>query len=139
MQRVLFLCTGNSAHSQMAEAFLRKYGGDRFEAYSAGLEPKGLNPLTVKVMQEVGIDVSQQQSKGVGTYLGKVLFQYLITVCDDAEKNCPSTWPGINKREHWSFEDPAAFEGTDNEKLSKFSEIRDQIATRIKTWLGEVR
>ena len=83
MQRVLFLCTGNSAHSQMAEAFLRKYGGDRFEAYSAGLEPKGLNPLTVQVMQEVGIDVSQQQSKGVGTYLGKVLFQYLITVCDD--------------------------------------------------------
>jgi len=136
MQRVLFLCTGNSARSQMAEAFLRKYGGDAFEAYSAGLEPKGLNPLTVQVMQEVGLDVSGQKSKGVGEYLGKVLFQYLITVCDDAEKNCPSTWPGISKREHWSFEDPAAFEGADEAKLAKFREIRDQIEARIKTWLS---
>jgi len=137
MQRVLFLCTGNSARSQMAEAFLRKYGGEQFEACSAGLEPKGLNPLTIQVMQEVGIDVSQQQSKTVGIYLGKVLFQYLITVCDNAEKNCPSTWPGISKREHWSFEDPAAFVGTDEAKLEKFREVRDQIETRIKTWLTE--
>jgi len=101
------------------------------------LEPKGLNPLTIQVMQEVGIDVSQQQSKTVGIYLGKVLFQYLITVCDNAEKNCPSTWPGISKREHWSFEDPAAFVGTDEAKLEKFREVRDQIETRIKTWLTE--
>jgi arsenate reductase (thioredoxin) len=136
MQRVLFLCTGNSARSQMAEAFLRKYGGDGFEAHSAGLEPKGINPLTVKVMQEVGIDVSGQKSKGVGEYLGKVLFQYLITVCDDAEKNCPSTWPGISKREHWSFEDPAAFKGDDDEKLAKFREVRDLIEARIKTWIS---
>ena len=136
MQRVLFLCTGNSARSQMAEAFLRKYGGDAFEAYSAGLEPKGLNPLTVRVMQEVGLDVSGQKSKGVGEYLGKVLFQYLITVCDDAEKNCPSTLPGISKREHWSFEDPAAFEGADEAKLAKFREIRDQIEARIKEWVA---
>jgi arsenate reductase len=135
MQRVLFLCTGNSARSQMAEAFLRKYGGEQFEAYSAGLEPKGLNPFTIRVMQEAGIDVSGQKSKGVGTYLGKVLFQYLITVCDDAEKNCPSTWPGISKREHWSFDDPAAFEGTDEEKLAKFRQIRDQIEGRIKAWI----
>ena len=134
MQRVLFLCTGNSARSQMAEAFLRKYGEDRFEAHSAGLEPKGLNPLTIKVMQEAGIDVSGQKSKGVGEYLGKVLFQYLITVCDDAEKNCPSTWPGISKREHWSFEDPAALQGTEEEKLAKFREVRDQIEIRIKEW-----
>ncbi len=134
MQRVLFLCTGNSARSQMAEAFLRKYGEDRFEAHSAGLEPKGLNPLTIKVMQEAGIDVSGQKSKGVGVYLGKVLFQYLITVCDDAEKNCPSTWPGISKREHWSFEDPAALEGTDEEKLAKFRQVRDQIEIKIKEW-----
>jgi arsenate reductase (thioredoxin) len=135
MQRVLFLCTGNSARSQMAEAFLRKYGGDEFEAHSAGLEPKGMNPLTIQVMQEVGIEVSGQKSKGVGEYLGKVLFQYLITVCDDADKNCPSTWPGISKREHWSFDDPAAFEGTDEVKLAKFREIRDQIETRIKEWV----
>jgi arsenate reductase len=87
--RVLFLCTGNSARSQMAEAFLRKYAGDCFEAHSAGLEPRGVNPLTVQVMQEVGIDISGQSSKGVDTYLGKVLFQYLITVCDDAEKIVP--------------------------------------------------
>ena len=85
-------------------------------------------------MQKVGIDVSHQQSKGVGTYLGKVLFQYLITVCDDAEKNCPSTWPGISKRQHWSFEDPAALEGTDEEKLAKFREVRDQIEIKIKEW-----
>lgn len=135
MQRVLFLCTGNSARSQMAEAFLRKYG-DEFEAHSAGLEPKGLNPLTVQVMQEVGLDVSGQKSKGVGEYLGKVLFQYLITVCDDADKNCPTTWPGISKREHWSFEDPAAFEGTDDAKLAKFREVRDQIEKRIQEWVS---
>ena len=139
MQRILFLCTGNSARSQMAEAFLRKYGGDQFEAHSAGLEPKGLNPLTVQVMQEVGIDISQQYSKGVGEYLGKVLFQALITVCDDAEKNCPSVWPGISKREHWSFEDPAAFQGTNEAKLAKFREVRDQIEARIQTWIKETQ
>ena len=136
MQRVLFLCTGNSARSQMAEAFLRKYGGAKFEAYSAGLEPKGLNPFTVQVMQEAGIDISGQRSKNVGEYLGKVLFQYLITVCDEAEKNCPSAWPGISKREHWAFEDPADFEGTAEEKLAKFREIRDQIEQKIRVWLA---
>jgi arsenate reductase len=136
-ERVLFLCTGNSARSQMAEAFLRKYGSDRYEAYSAGLEPKGLNLLTVEVMNEVGIDMSSHRSKGVGEYLGKTLFQTLITVCDEAEKNCPTVWPGVNKRLHWSFEDPAAFEGTDEDKLAKFREIRDLIEQRILTWLKE--
>lgn len=136
MQRVLFLCTGNSARSQMAEAFLRKHGGDKFEAHSAGLRPAGMKPLTVKAMQEVGIDVSDQQSKGVDVYLGKLLFQHLITVCDDADKNCPTTWPGISKRQHWSFEDPAAFEGTDDAKLAKFRQVRDQIEGRIKEWVA---
>jgi len=136
-QKILFLCTGNSARSQIAEAFLRKYGGERFEAHSAGLEPKGLNPLTVKVMDEVGIDVSGQKSKGVDEYLGKILFQYLITVCDDADKNCPTVWPGVNNRMHWSFQDPAAFEGTEDEKWAKFREVRDLIETRIKVWLSE--
>lgn len=135
--RVLFLCTGNSARSQMAEAFLRKYAGGRFEAHSAGLEPKGLNPLTVKVMNEVGIDVSGQESKGVDAYLGKVLFQYLITVCDDADKNCPTVWPGVNRRMHWSFPDPAAFQGTEEDKLAKFREVRDLIEKKIKEWLAE--
>ena len=136
-QRVLFLCTGNSARSQMAEAFLRKYAGDTFEPHSAGLEPKGINPFTVRVMEEVGIDVSGQHSKGIETYLGKVLFQYLITVCDDADKNCPSVWPGVNTRMHWSFEDPARFQGTEEEKLAKFREVRDRIEKSIREWVAE--
>ena len=135
-QRVLFLCTGNSARSQMAEAFLRKYAGDAFEAHSAGLKPKGVNPLTVKVMEEVGIDISNQQSKGIDTYLGKVLFQYLITVCDDADKNCPTVWPGVSSRMHWSFEDPARFEGTQKEKIAKFREVRDLIERKIIEWVA---
>ena len=135
--RVLFLCTGNSARSQMAEAFLHKYAGNRFEAHSAGLEPKPLNPLTVKVMEEVGVDMSGHKSKGFETYLGKMLFQYLITVCDDAEKNCPSAWPGVSNRLHWHFEDPAAFIGTDAEKLAKFRHVRDQIDQKVKAWVAE--
>jgi arsenate reductase len=135
--RILFLCTGNSARSQMAEAFLRRFGGDRFEVHSAGLEPKGVHPLTIQVMQEAGIDISEQTSKGVETYLGKTLFRYLITVCDDADKNCPTIWPGVSQRMHWSYEDPAAFAGTDEEKLAKFREIRDLIEQRIQAWLAE--
>ena len=121
----------------MAEAFLRKYAGDTFEVHSAGLEPKGVNPLTVKVMDEVGIDVSTQKSKGIETYLGKMLFQYLITVCDDADKNCPTVWPGVNTRMHWSFEDPANFEGTEEEKLIKFREVRDSIEKKLRQWIAE--
>jgi arsenate reductase (thioredoxin) len=136
-QRVLFLCTGNSCRSQMAEAFLRRYGGEYFEAYSAGLEPKPINPYTIQVMDEIGFDLSGQTSKGVESYLGKVLFKYLITVCDDAEKNCPATWPGVNERLHWSFEDPAKFEGSPEEKLAKFREVRDLIQAKIINWLAE--
>ena len=135
--RVLFLCTGNSARSQMAEAFLRKYAGDRFEAHSAGLEPKGINPLTIQVMEEAGIDMSGHSSKGFETYLGKLLFQYLITLCDDAEKNCPTTWPGVSSRLHWAFEDPAASQGTDEEKLEKFRQVRNQIEQKIRSWIAE--
>ena len=135
--RVLFLCTGNSARSQMAEGFLRKYAGERFEAHSAGLEPKPLHPLTVKVMEEIGVDMSGHTSKGFETYLGKMLFQYLITVCDEAEKNCPTTWPGVSNRLHWYFEDPAAFAGTQEEKLAKFRQERDQINEKVKAWLSE--
>ena len=111
--------------------------GDKFEAYSAGLEPRGLNPFTIKVMAEIGMDISGQRSKGVDEYLDKILFQYLITVCDDADKNCPTTWPGISNRMHWSFEDPAAFDGSDEEGLAKFRQIRDQIEKRVKDWLVE--
>jgi arsenate reductase len=136
-QRILFLCTGNSARSQMAEAFIRKYADDRFEAHSAGLEPKGLNPLTVRVMDEIGIDVSEQMSKGVDTYLGKMHFQYLVTVCDDADRNCPTVWPGVHQRMHWSFQDPAAVESSEEEKLAKFREVRDLIEAKIRGWLAE--
>ena len=135
--RVLFLCTGNSARSQMAEAFLRKYAGDRFEAHSAGMEPKGIHPLTIQVMQEIELDMSGHTSKGFETYLGKLLFQYLITLCDDAEKNCPTTWPGVSNRLHWHFEDPAAFVGTDAEKLARFRQVRDQIDQKVKAWVAE--
>ena len=134
-QRVLFLCTGNSARSQMAEAFLRKYD-ESFEPYSAGLEPKGVHPLTVKVMNEAGIDISNQRSKSIDVYLGKVSFQYLITVCDDADKNCPLGVPGVQTRMHWSFEDPAKFEGTEEQKLAKFREVRDLIGKKIKDWVA---
>ncbi|MBU2609495.1 MAG: arsenate reductase ArsC [Chloroflexi bacterium] len=136
--RILFLCTGNSARSQMAEAFLRSLGKDQFEAFSAGLEPKGLNPFTVRVMEEIGFDMSRHRSKGVNEYLGKEHFHYLITVCDDAEKNCPSVWPGVNHRLHWSFEDPALFEGGEEEKLAKFRQVRDQIQEKVRAWLNEM-
>jgi len=136
-QRVLFLCTGNSARSQMAEAFLRRYGGDRFEVHSAGLEPKGMNPLTLQVMNEIGYPMTEHTSKGIKVYLGKVLFQYLITVCDQAEQKCPTIWPGVNQRLHWSFEDPAAVEGSPEQKLAKFREIRDQIDQKVRDWVAE--
>jgi arsenate reductase (thioredoxin) len=135
--KVLFLCTGNSARSQMAEALLRRHAGDRFEAYSAGLEPKDIHPNTEKVMQEIGIPLTGHYSKNVREYMGKLHFGYLITVCANAEEKCPTTFPGVGQRLHWAFDDPAAFEGTDEEKLWKFREVRDQIDERIRAWLAE--
>jgi len=133
-KRVLFLCTGNSARSQMAEAFLRHYAADEFEAYSAGLEPKGIHPLTVQVMQEVGLDLSDQYPKSVSDYLGHIHFGYVITVCANAEERCP-IFPGISQRLHWPLDDPAAFSGTDDARLHKFREVRDQIDDQIRAWL----
>jgi arsenate reductase (thioredoxin) len=135
--KVLFLCTGNSARSQMAEAFLRKYGGDPFEAYSAGIEPKGIDPYTERVMREVGVSLSGQYSKDIKEYMGKIHFAYVIILCDEAEKSCPATFPGMGQRLHWSFEDPAGVAGSDEEKLTKFREVRDTIEQRIKAWLAE--
>ncbi|MBN2386448.1 MAG: arsenate reductase ArsC [Anaerolineales bacterium] len=135
--RVLFLCSHNSARSLMAEAFLRDLGNDRFEAFSAGLEPKGIHPLTRAVMEEIGIDLSGQRSKGVDEYLGKVHFHYLITVCHEAEQNCPRVWPGVNQRLHWSFEDPAAFDGSAVDKMLKFREVRDQIGETVRDWIEQ--
>jgi arsenate reductase len=136
-ERVLFLCTGNTARSQMAEAFLRKYAGRHLGAYSAGLKPGAINPYTDRVMREIGIDLSGQHSKSVKEYLGKVSFTYLITVCAEAEAKCPTAFPGIGQRLSWAFDDPAAVEGSEEEKLQKFREVRDQIEKRIKLWLEE--
>ncbi len=135
--RVLFLCTGNSARSQMAEAFLRAYGSEHFEAFSAGLEPKGLHPLTIQVMEEIGIDMSGHTSKHLDHYLGTMHFSYVITVCSHADINCPAVFPGAARREHWDFEDPVAFKGTDPDKLTKFRQVRDLIGQQVRTWIEE--
>ena len=134
--KVLFLCTGNSARSQMAEAWLRHYGGDRFEAYSAGLEPGGINPYTRRVMDEAGVSLEGQWSKDVKEYLGHVNFGYLITVCGHADKNCPRTFLSVGQKLHWDLEDPAAADGDDAARLAKFREIRDQIEARVLAWLA---
>lgn len=135
--KVLFLCTGNSARSQMAEALLRKYAGNIYDVYSAGIEPKAINPLTGEVMQEIGLSLQDQYAKPLSEYMGKLHFGYLITVCSDAEARCPSTFPDISNRLHWTFEDPAAYEGSEAERLQKFREVRDQIDKQIKQWLRE--
>ncbi len=137
--RVLFLCTGNSARSQMAEAYLRKYGGDAFEVYSAGLAPAGIHPLTRQVLDEAGVGMEGQYSKDVSEYLGKMHFGYLITLCADADRNCPTTFPGVGQRMHWAFDDPAKVSGSDAEKLEQFRRVRDEIATRIRDWVREVK
>jgi len=121
----------------MAEGFLRKYADREFDVFSAGLEQKGINPYTIQVMKEVGVDMGKHTSKSLTQYLGKVHFGYLITVCSDADKNCP-VFPGKGKRLHWGFEDPAAFNGSHEEKLAKFRQVRDQIAGRIQSWLTEM-
>ncbi len=135
-QNVLFLCTGNSARSQMAEALLRSLGGDRFEAYSAGVEPKGLHPLAIQAMDEVGIDIRGQRSKGLGAYLGRLYVHQLITVCDDAAARCPTAWPNLNHREHWSVADPARAEGAETPRLEAFRAARDELRARIEAWLA---
>lgn len=136
--RVLFLCTANSARSQMAEALLRHHAGDRFEAHSAGLEPKEIHPYTRLVLEEWGLDLSQQYAKGIRTYLGFTIFAYLVTVCANAEAQCPTTFLGAARRVHWAFDDPAALEGTHDEKLAEFRRVRDQIDACIKQWVGEL-
>jgi arsenate reductase len=135
---VLILCTGNTARSQMAEAFLKKYAGDSLEIFSAGYNPQEINPLTRKVMAERGFDLSGHHSKGVGEFLGKKEFRYLIIVCAVAEQTCPKNFPGVEFKVFWPFDDPAEATGSDEEKLAKFRQVRDQIDTRIKDWLQEL-
>ncbi len=134
---MLVLCTGNSARSQMAEALFRKYGGDRYAVYSAGVEPKGINPYTVRVMEEVGLSLADHRSKDVREYLGKEHFAHVFTVCHHAEQNCPSVFLTMGTHDHWDLDDPAAQEGTDAEKLVKFRAVRNQIDERVRAWLQE--
>ena len=128
--RVLFLCTHNSARSQMAEGLLRDLAGERFEVFSAGTEVTHVKPQAIKVMKELGIDISGQESKTLERYLGEP-FDYVITVCDDANEACPF-FPGARRRLHWSFEDPAAAEGSEEQRLGVFRKVRDQIKGRIE-------
>ena len=134
-KNVLILCTRNSARSQMAEALLRKYAGDRFDVYSAGLNPDRIHPLVEPVMKEIGLDVSGQRSKGVEVYLGRLAAHYLIVVCENAERNCPKIFPGPGERLFWPFDDPAAVEGTEEVRLEAFRRVRDQIDARLREWL----
>ncbi|ABG05789.1 protein tyrosine phosphatase [Rubrobacter xylanophilus DSM 9941] len=128
--RVLFLCTHNSARSQMAEGLLRHLGGDRFEAHSAGTEATGVRPEAVRAMAEIGVDISSQESKTLHRYLGEA-FDYVITVCDAANEACPA-FPGAGRRLHWSFEDPSAASGPEEERLAAFRRVRDGIGERIR-------
>ena len=134
--KVLFVCNHNGARSQIAEAFLKKIGGDRFESQSSGLEPGILNPLAVEVMKEVGIDLSPNQTKSVFDFFKSgELFDYVVTVCDggSAEK-CP-IFPGITTRLHWSFEDPAALEGDREMMLASARKIRVEIQTAVEVFV----
>jgi len=133
-KRVLILCTGNSARSQMAEGLLREMGGGRFEVESAGTRPGSVRPEAVEVMRKVGIDISHHRSKSVGEFAGRE-FDAVITVCDNARENCP-VFPGRAERVHWSFDDPASVEGTEAERLAVFRRVRDEIAARLRDWAG---
>jgi arsenate reductase (thioredoxin) len=129
-QRVLFICTHNSARSQMAEGLLRRLGGERFEVFSAGTEATHVRPLAIHAMAEIDIDISGQQSKTLDRYLGEP-FDAVITVCDAANETCP-IFPGAKQRRHWSFEDPSKATGSEDEQLAVYRRVRDEIRVRIE-------
>ena len=137
-KKILFVCIHNSARSQMAEAYLNLFGGEHFDAESAGIEPGSLNPLAVEVMKEDGIDISGNKTKDVNEFLtqGK-RYAYIVTVCDEtAAERCP-IFPGTGTRLHWGFPDPAALPGSYEERLAKTREIRDLIKNRIEAFLRD--
>jgi arsenate reductase (thioredoxin) len=135
--RVLFLCTHNSARSQMAEGLLRHLAGSRFEVHSAGTEATHVRPLAIRAMEEIGVDISGQESKTLERYLGES-FDYVITVCDDANEACPF-FPGAQSRLHWSLPDPSAAEGTEEERLEVFRSVRDALRDRVQAELVDGR
>jgi arsenate reductase (thioredoxin) len=135
---VLVLCTGNSARSQMAEAFLRKYKGDDFTAASAGTQPKSeVHPLAVRVMNEIGIDISDQRPKDIKEFLGKEPVRHVLIVCDNANQSCPRIWPGAFSRTFMPFDDPAAARGSEARQLDVFRRVRDAISESIRKWIPE--
>ena len=139
-QRILIVCTGNSARSQMAEGLLRHEAGDRFEVASAGTKPSHVRCEAIAVMKEIGIDISQHRSKSVDEFIGQPL-DFVVTVCNSAKETCP-VFPGVVKRLHWPFDDPAAVEGSEEVRTGAFRRIRDQIHGRIRVFLdgnGAVR
>jgi arsenate reductase (thioredoxin) len=134
-ERVLFLCTLNSARSQMAEGFLRAIAGDRFEVESAGTEQTRVHPLAIRAMEEVGVDLGGHRSKTLDRFLDQP-WDHVITVCDSANERCPIFLRGV-RRLHWSFDDPSRATGSDDERLQAFRRVRDEISTRIEAWLAE--
>jgi arsenate reductase len=137
-EKILVICVHNSARSQIAEAFFKKYAGDRYEVKSAGLEPGRLNPNVVEVMKEAGIDISGNMTKSVfDIYKSGELFSGVITVCDEAAEKCP-VFPGVTQRLHWSFPDPSAFTGTREEILERTRAVRDLIESKVREFLGLV-
>ena len=136
-ERVLILCTGNSARSQMGEGLVRHDAGDRYEVFSAGVNPTQVRPEAVAVMREIGIDISAHRSKSVDEFAGQP-FDYVVTVCDNARESCP-IFPAGAQRLHWSLEDPAAIVGAEEERLAGFRRIRDELRDRIRSFLGERR
>lgn len=132
--RVLFLCTGNSARSQMAQALLERASDGRLEVASAGVEAKAVNPLTVRALGEVGIDWSRARSKPMTAYFGQD-FDLVVTVCDEAREACP-VFPGARRQEHWPFEDPADASGTEEERLTVFRRVRDEIDAAVRAFLA---
>ena len=135
--RVLILCTGNSARSQMAEGLLRHDGGPEYEVFSAGTHPTHVRPEATQVMREVGIDISGHRSKSVEEFAGQN-FDYVITVCDNAKESCP-VFPATTKRIHWSLEDPAAVQGSEEQRLAEFRRIRNQLRTHLRQLVQESR
>jgi arsenate reductase len=133
-KRVLILCTGNSARSQMAEGLLRRMAGDRFEVLSAGVEPSHVRPQAIEAMREIGIDISGHRSKSVDEFAGEK-FDYVITVCDNARQRCP-VFPGKTERIHWSFDDPAKAEGDEETVLAVFRRVRDEIESRLREFVN---
>jgi len=129
-KKVLFICTHNSARSQMAEGFLRHLAGDDFEVHSAGTEASVVRPLAIEVMSEIGVDISGQSSKTLQHYLDEP-WDFVITVCDDANESCP-VFPGASERMHWSFEDPSKATGTEEERRVVFRRVRDQVIQRVR-------